>query len=76
MCQFSVSSLWRNEKANHIINGPPFELEDIFITNERSRIDMHQKYILLHEEGVLSVWISTLMVKMGMETRIDQINIS
>ena len=37
---------------------------------------MHQRYIFLHEEGDLSVWISTLMVQMGMETRIDQINMS
>ena len=37
---------------------------------------MYQRYILLHEEGDPSVWISTHRVHRRMEVRIDQINIS
>ena len=31
MCQVSIPSCWEDEEAYHIINEPPFEVEDLFL---------------------------------------------
>ena len=70
-----LPQLLSDREAYHIVNEPPFEVEDLFI-NGRSRSNMYQRYIFLQEEGGPSAWISTHMVHRWMEMRIDQVNIS